>query len=238
MRLRFGMTMAMALCAGNPAARQPPFSSADAADAAERLTKSRAHMDGAVRRLAGDAVLGPAVTMRLVRDDQASLMSEGLKAIQVVEHAPAGSVIVVCSDGNADFAVFGPTFATLAKARAVGGFVIDGAMRGLTDLRRIGVPVFARGAVPGSAGGHYRLEAVNQPVHCAGVDIAPGDVVVGDEDGVAVVPKAIGPEATAKARALREEKEAMLPLIARFKSYTKAADDYRRRQRSSGQPKG
>jgi 4-hydroxy-4-methyl-2-oxoglutarate aldolase len=175
--------------------------------------------------------------MRLVRDDQASLTAEGLKAIQVVEQSPAGSVIVVCADANADFAVFGPTFATLAKARGLGGFVVDGAMRGVTDLRRIGVPVFARGGVPGSAGGHYRLETVNVPVHCAGVDVSPGDVVVGDEDGVTVIPKGVAADATAKARALREEKDAMLPLIARYKSYTKAVEEYRRRQPPPGKPR-
>jgi regulator of RNase E activity RraA len=228
--------IALMLCPGHLASQRLAFSSSDAADAAERLTKTRAHMDGAVRRLSGIAVAGPAVTMRLVRDDQASLIAEGLKAIQVVEQSPAGSVIVVCADANADLAVFGPTFATLAKARGLGGFVVDGAMRGLTDLRRIGVPVFARGAVPGSAGGHYKLEAVNEPVRCAGVDVSPGDIVVGDEDGVAVIPKAVAGDATSKARALREEKEAMLPLIARYKSYTKAVEEYRRRQPSPSKP--
>jgi regulator of RNase E activity RraA len=179
---------------------------------------------------------GPAVTMRLVRDEEASLTAEGLKAIRAVEESPAGSVIVVCSDGDPDYAVFGPTFATLAKARGLGGFVVDGAMRGVNDLRRIGVPVFARGAVPGSAGGHYRLVALNEPVRCAGVEVAPGDIVVGDEDGVAVIPKGVAGEAMAKARALREEKEAMLPLIARYRSYTKAVEQYRRSHPAPSKP--
>ena len=229
MRCTGWMIIALALSPGHLLAQRPAFSSSDAADAAERLTKARAHMDGAMQRLSGSTVAGPAVTMRLVRDDRASLTVEGLKAIQVLEQSPPGSVIVACSDANADFAVFGPTFATLAKARGLAGFVVDGAMRGLSDLRRIGVPVFARGVVPGSAGGHYRLDAVNVPMSCAGVDVSPGDIVVGDEDGVAVIPKAVANDAIARARALRDEKEAMLPLIARYKSYTKAVEEYRRR---------
>lgn len=205
------------------------FSSADAADAAERQTRQRAHMSGDVRRLAGGRMAGRAVTLRLLRDDSASLTAEGLKAIQVVEEAPAGSVIVVCLDGEKDFAVFGSTFATLAKSRRLGGFVIDGAMRGLADLRAIGLPVFARGTVPGSAGGHYRLDAVNQPVDCAGTRVHPGDLVVGDEDGVAVIPGGIVEEAMTHARRLRAEKDALLPLIAKHRSYTRAMAEFRAR---------
>ena len=207
---------------------QAPITSPDAADAVERLTARRAHLGAAFQRLAGGRLAGAAVTLRLVRDDTASLQGEGLKAIQVLEHAAPGSVIVVCSDGNPDLAVFGPTFATLARARRLAGFVVDGGMRGVDDLRRIGIPVFARSAVPGSAGGHYRLVEVNQPVSCGGVDIAPGDLVVGDSDGVAIVPAGIRLEALDKARTLREEKEALLPLIAKYGSYTRAVEEFRK----------
>src|SRR5215208_4428681 len=97
----------------------------------------------------------------------------------------------------------------LAKSRKLGGFVVDGGMRGLADLRTIGVAVFARGTVPGSAGGHYRLAGINEMVQCGGATVSPGDLIVGDEDGVAVVPEAVVAEVTAKAKAAREEKDAM-----------------------------
>jgi regulator of RNase E activity RraA len=216
------------LVAGMLPAQQVPFTSSDAADAAERISGRRAHMSGEIHRLAGTRVVGPAVTLRIVRDDKASLLDEGLKAIKIVEEAPPGAVIVACLDGDKDFAVFGATFATLAKSRRLGGFVVDGGMRGLADLRRIGVPVFARSTVPGSAGGHYRLEQSQTTVRCGGADVSPGDLVVADEDGVSVVPKAIQAEALAKASALRSEKDAMLPLIAKYRSYTKAVEEYRR----------
>jgi 4-hydroxy-4-methyl-2-oxoglutarate aldolase len=204
-----------------------PFSSSDAADAAERLTSRRAHMVAEIRQLSGPRMAGPAITLRIVRDDSASLMGEGLKVIRVVEGAPPGSVIVACLDGAKDYAVFGATFAILAKSRKLGGFVVDGGMRGLADLRTIGVPVFARGTVPGTAGGHYRLEGINEMVQCGGATVSPGDLIVGDEDGVAVVPEAVIAEVTAKAKAAREEKEAMLRLIAQYGSYTKAAEQYK-----------
>ena len=229
------MRIAIALCftVAVPATGQTrAFGSSDAADATERITGRRGHMTSELRRLAGGTVVGPAVTMRIVRDDRASLTDEGLKAIKVVEDAAAGSVVVACLDGDKDFAVFGGTFATLAKSRRLGGFVVDGMMRGLTDLERVGVPVFARGTVPGSAGGHYRLDGVNVSVSCGGIDVSPGDLIVGDEDGVAVIPSARSSEIVARARALRVEKEALLPLIAKHKSYTKAVEEYRRSKSS------
>jgi 4-hydroxy-4-methyl-2-oxoglutarate aldolase len=212
------------------AAQYVGFSSSDAADAAERLTGRRAHLSDAVRQLAGGRMVGRAVTMRVVRDDSASLMTEGLKAIAVVEQAPEGSVIVACLNAEKDFAVFGATFARLGKSRNLSGFVIDGAMRGLADLRAIGLPVFAHGTVSGSAGGHYRLESINQPIDCAGARVAPGDLLVGDADGVAVVPAAHVDQVVAQARRLRAEKDAMLRLIAKHRSYTKAVAEYRAMQ--------
>jgi 4-hydroxy-4-methyl-2-oxoglutarate aldolase len=198
--------------------------SSDVADAAERITGKRAHMSGDIRLLAGQRLVGPAVTMRAVRDEAASSIGEGLKAIRVLEDAPPGSVIVLLLDGEKDFAVFGATFATLAKSRNLAGFVIDGAMRGIGDFRRLDLPLFARATVAGSAGGHYRLEAVHEPIQCGGIQVVEGDVIVGDEDGIAVAAKEHKVEIFAHAARLRREKEQMLPLIRRFKSYTKAAE--------------
>ncbi len=211
-------------------AQSRPFSSSDAADAAERLTGRRAHMNLAIRLIAGTRLEGTAITLQLARDDQASLMEEGLKAIAVFEEAPSGAVIVACLDGAKDLAVFGPTFATLSGSRGLAGIVTDGAVRGVSDLRRIGLPVFAAGGVPGSAGGHYRLAAVNVPVTCGGVEVAPGDVLVGDQDGVAVIPAETVDAARVMAQRLRDEKEALLPLIATLGSYTKAVAELRARR--------
>jgi regulator of RNase E activity RraA len=196
--------------------------SADVADATERDTGRRAHMGLEMRRLAGDRLIGPAVTIRVVRDDTASSTGEGLKAIRVLESAPAGSVIVLVVEGDKDFAVFGATFATLAKSRGLAGFVIDGAMRGVSDFQQLAMPLFARGAVPGSAGGHYRVASIGEPVQCGGVTVAPGDIIVGDADGIAVAPSARWHDILPHAARLRREKEEILPLIATLKSYTKA----------------
>jgi len=201
------------------------YTSSDAADAAERLTGRRSHMGDEIRQLSGATLKGRAITLRIVRDDTASNTAEGLKVIALMESAPAESVIVatVVGDDRA-FAVFGATFATLSKSRQLGGFVVDGAMRGLAEFRTLGVPMFARGTVAGSAGSHFRLEAANVPITCGGVDVSPGDYVIGDADGIAVVPSDRHAEILAKAAELRDEKNALLPLIARYHSYTRAVE--------------
>ncbi len=203
-------------------AQRTGYTSSDVADAAERLTAHRAHMTNEIRLLSGVRLAGPAITLRIVRDDSASLTEEGLKVVKVLEEAAPGSVVVVALDDDKSFAVFGATIATLAKSRGIAGFVVDGSMRGLSELRRLAFPTFARGTVSGSAGGHYRLAGVNLPVVCGGIEVSPGDFIAGDEDGVAVAPRARYQEVIRKARELRREKESLMPLIRRYRSYTKA----------------
>ncbi len=196
--------------------------SSDVADAAERATGRRAHMSAEIRLLSGERLVGPAITIRAVPDATASSTGEGLKAIRVLEEAAPGSVIVLTLEGGSDFAVFGATFATLARSRNLSGFVIDGGMRGLADFRRLGMPLFARGAVPGSAGGHFRVASIGEPMECGGIQVATGDIIVGDADGVAVAPRDRWHEILPHAQRLRREKDRLLPVIARLKSYTKA----------------
>src|SRR5580700_3167953 len=170
-------------------AQVPELSSSSVSEAVEQLVGRRAHMTNDIHMLAGARIAGPAVTLRLVRVEKASATEAGLAAIKLLEAAPAGSVVVVALDEEKDFAVFGSTFAALGKTRRLAGFVVDGSVRDLTDLKRFAFPTYARGTAPGSAGGHYRIEGTNVPVSCGGIAVKAGDYVVGDEDGVAVAPK-------------------------------------------------
>jgi 3-hexulose-6-phosphate synthase/6-phospho-3-hexuloisomerase len=159
-----------------------------------------------IHLLAGARLAGPAVTLRLVRDEKASSIEAGLTAIKLLESAPAGSVVVAALDDEKGFAVFGSIFATLAKSHKLAGFVVDGSVRDLYDLRRLAFPTFARGTAPGSAGGHYQIEGTNVPVLCGGIEVKPGDYVVADEDGVAVAPKERYQEVLVAANKLQREK--------------------------------
>jgi 4-hydroxy-4-methyl-2-oxoglutarate aldolase len=123
-----------------------------------------------------------------------------------VELCQPGDIMVVgCTADNTD-GMFGELLATSLRARGVRGLVIDAGCRDVRAISEMGFPVWsraisARGTVKASLG------AVNVPIVCAGIAIAPGDVVVGDDDGVVIVPRK-NAAAVAKSGRDREAKEA------------------------------
>jgi regulator of RNase E activity RraA len=91
----------------------------------------------------------------------------------------------VIATGGGTRAVFGELFATEAKRRGLAGLVADGFCRDLRGLREIGLPVFARGTTPRS-GTTVSRSAFGATISCGGVDVAAGDIVFGDDDGLLV----------------------------------------------------
>src|ERR1700733_4132361 len=124
---------------------------------------------------------GPAYTVRCGPRDNLMLHA-------AIYRAPPGTVVVV-EGGDTTFALAGGNVCAVAQKRGLRGFVLDGAIRDLAEIRAIQFPVFARGVTP-VAGGKNFIGALNTPVRCGGVVVAPGDVVVGDEDGIVVIPSA------------------------------------------------
>lgn len=106
---------------------------------------------------------------------------------QAIDLASAGDVIVVNGGGDASRALVGELMGTRAKVRDLAGYVIDGAVRDAKDLGAMALPVFARGSSPA---GPYKNGPgkLLVPIAVGGVCVRPGDVLVGDDDGVVVVP--------------------------------------------------
>lgn len=97
-----------------------------------------------------------------------------------------GSVMVVDAQGYEDTAVWGGIMHYAAKRKGLAAVVFDGAMRDVAELRVSGLPAFCRAIVP--AGPHKGFGgAINGPIQCGGVPVNPGDLVLGDEDGVIVI---------------------------------------------------
>ena len=128
-----------------------------------------------------------------------------------IYRAEPGSVIVVES-GDLDYALAGGNVCAIAHRRGIAAFVLDGVIRDIGEVRELGFPVYGRGVIP-KPGGKSVSAPLNEPVTCGGVTVHPGDVVIADEDGVAVVPGARADAVLADARA-RLAKEAAESLDA------------------------
>ena len=111
---------------------------------------------------------------------------DNLMVHAAIHRAPAGSVVVVDA-GDVDYAVAGGHVCAVAQRNGIAAFVVDGVIRDLEEVRDARFPVFARGVIP-KPGAKEELGIFNGPVVCGGVTVAPGDVVVADEEGVVVVP--------------------------------------------------
>ncbi|MEE1801058.1 RraA family protein [Streptomyces sp. NPDC101062] len=150
-----------------------------------------------IRPLWPGAVLsGPAFTVWTRPGD-----NQGLHA--AFETIRRGEVLVVNGGGDATRALIGELVVQKAKALAIGGIVLDGAARDVVELAGLGVPVFARAVTPAGPWktGPYRTAV---PVAVGGVPVSPGDWVLGDDDGVAVVPAGEVEDVVARTRRLIE----------------------------------
>ncbi|WP_175638402.1 RraA family protein [Metabacillus schmidteae] len=130
---------------------------------------------------AGMKVVGTALTVDLRAGDNLFLH-------QGIYCGGKGYVLVVDGKGHTENAYLGELMAAAAKANGLEGIIVDGLVRDKEMLGEIGLPIFAKGFIPN---GPFKdgPGAINIPISCAGVSVHPGDLIVGDEDGVTVVPK-------------------------------------------------
>lgn len=139
--------------------------------------KSLRVVDAGIRAMLPDSTLvGRAFTV-VAPDDH-------LPVLVALREAAPGSVLVVTTGGRAR-AVSGELFASEAKRRGLAGIVVDGHCRDLRGLRSIGLPVYARGTTPAS-GTTRDPGTFGTTIRVGGVDVDPGDLVIGDDDGLVI----------------------------------------------------
>jgi len=154
------------------------LASSNVADAMGRF----GFMDPGIQSRSGLPLCGLAVTVNARPAD--NLMVH--KALQV---AQPGDVVVVSTGGNITSAVFGELMCRTAVAANLGGLVVDGAIRDVEGITTLGFAAYSRSISPGACDKDGPGE-INVPISCGGTVVAAGDLIVGDRDGIAVVPRA------------------------------------------------
>ena len=111
--------------------------------------------------------------------------------IALVDDLKPDDVAVFGCGGSTRIAPWGELLSTAAKARGAAGCLTDGYVRDIRQIRQMGFPVFHAGIAPLDSKGRGKVAEIDVPIECGGVRVLPGDLVVGDADGVVVVPRAV-----------------------------------------------
>ena len=201
---------------------------ASVSDAMEQLYGQRGYMSHDMRPVATAKFAGPAVTVQLKKEEhkEGAAASQGM--LDAIDGAAPGSVYVMVLDDGLDYAGIGGLMATAMKYRGLAGAVIDASVRDTPQIRKLQFPVFSRGVAPSTTINHYRYVASKGPVMCAGVRVNDNDIVVADEDGVAVVPRARADAVLKKAQELDNTEHTMIPFIEKFHSIKEAVAKFGR----------
>jgi regulator of RNase E activity RraA len=203
---------------------------ASVSDAVEIVTGKNGTMRYDMKLMAGTNLVGRAVTSlaKPVPAAQATPALAVKHSVEIIDEAKPGDVGVIVMEGTLDIAAMGNLMATAAVERGMAGMVLDGAIRDMWDIRRMGLTIYARSKSPRTAVGHYATVAKNVPVECGGVTVRPGDIIVADEDGVVVVPQERAADVLKEAQSIDSRESGMYPFIRQFKSLQEAVRKFNR----------
>jgi regulator of RNase E activity RraA len=214
----------------NPARMIEAFHHVEAAsvsDAEEQLLHEKHSMSHRMQSIFPAKFAGAALTVLLKKEENhdANALSGMLAAI---DSGGPGSVYVMKLEDGEDIAGMGGLMGTAMFSRGFAGAVVDGGVRDLPQLKRIGFPVYATGVVPSTSVSHYRFAGMNVPVEVDGTHIEANDIIVADQDGVVVVPRARAAEILVLAQKLDDSEHSMLPYIEKYHSIVEAVKQFGR----------
>jgi 4-hydroxy-4-methyl-2-oxoglutarate aldolase len=161
-----------------------------------------------IRPLFGMArVVGRAVTIKMTAAGMTK--SKRHLGVDAIASAEAGDVIAIDNRGDTHNNCWGEILSCAAQKKGVSGVFVDGAARDIDFCQEIGFPVFARGVVPITARGRIMQEDFNCPIRLGDVQVRPGDILVGDVNGIVVIPEEKVDEVLCAAEGILEKEEQM-----------------------------
>jgi regulator of RNase E activity RraA len=203
-------------------------------DAVDALGLPNTVLDPGVRCLSGDPVVGRARTISRFKAPANATQAEvdpslGMGTQKVIDDCREGDVIVIGAENNTDFAMWGDNMAVRASSLGVRAVITDGVIRDIAEMPALNMSVFARGTTPRQAFRRMLTATIDQPTLCGGIMVRPGDIVIGDSDGVIVIPQAKAGEVAAKARDIHGVEDTMQGFIRGGNSLVAAVEKYKAR---------
>lgn len=172
---------------------------------------------GEARVIATLSPLGPGIRLAGPAYTVAGVAGDNLALHRALYHCPAGSVLVATVQGGAANGHWGGLMAHAAREKGIVGLVIDGTVRDADEMTALPFPVFAAGVHP-RKGTRAQPGELNVPITCAGVAVHPGDIVIGDEHGVLVLPVESAPAVLERAEQLVRREEGIIERLKRGES--------------------
>ncbi|HYW71353.1 MAG TPA: hypothetical protein VE961_09975 [Pyrinomonadaceae bacterium] len=212
-RIGFRILSTPASAAAELVSKFRDFATPNLADAMGRFH----FMDSGIQSRSGRSLCGVAVTVM-------TRPADNLMVHKAMEIARPGDVIVVNTGGNITSAVFGELMGHSAVAIGLGGLVVDGAIRDIEALGILKFPAFSRTV---SAGGCDKdgPGEINGPIVCGSTVVMPGDIVVGDTEGVVVIPQQDAEEVLRLVTALKNREQKRIEEIAGGTFFKSEIDD-------------
>ena len=201
---------------------------ASVSDALEQLTGQRMYMSHHMQPIFTAKFAGFARTVQLKKDEGNKDPNALSGMLAAIDQGSENSVYVMSVEDGADIAGMGGLMGTAMAARGYAGAVIDGGVRDVGYLRKIGFPVYATGIVPSTSVHHYRFGGAQVAVQCDGITVNPGDIVAADSDGVVVIPRAKAAEVLNVAQQMDFKEHSMYPVIEKLKSIQEAVKQFGR----------
>ncbi|MDQ0206140.1 RraA family protein [Alkalicoccobacillus murimartini] len=144
-------------------------------------------------------IVGRAFTVQYIKQE-----NESGTVGDYIDDVEPGEVIVLANEGRMDCTVWGDILTSVAKRTNIAGTVIDGVNRDSSQSLALDYPIFSKGAYMRTGKGRVQVQQINEPVYISDVKVCPGDIIVGDSDGVVVIP--VEKEAEVVAAALEIKK--------------------------------
>jgi len=174
----------------------------------------------------GAKIVGTAMTVKELSGNLGEYSFEDFRIGEVIDNAESGDVIIL-DNGGRNISTWGYLASLAVKLKGVRGVIVHGGVRDIEEIRRLSFPVFAEHIVPISGKGRIKVESINIPIRIQDVKITPGDLVVADGTGIAIIPQGKRLRVLQEAKHLEELERIFASRVKRGISLTELSRKYK-----------